>query len=89
MLNSLADASTSLLHAASNWDPAMWNAKPVPPNTPEILPPEPSTLMLALICLGILGVYASLQRWRRPTTTSNTASRGKQNVPERENRGAA
>lgn len=45
-------------------EPSAFNAMPVEPTGPPILPAEPSSLELALTGIGILGIYAVVTRWR-------------------------
>jgi hypothetical protein len=93
MLNLFRNLSSALLFEATSWDPASANAMPVRASSPEMLPDEPSTLVLAMIGIGIMGVYVSLKRWRRPQElsagTSDTPRSRNRVTPEHPKRGAA
>lgn len=93
MLNSIIALFATLISEASSWDPASLNAVPVRSNAPALLPEEPSTLVLALIGIGIVGAYVGLQRWRRPqgpaTRATGTPASGAQPATDQPRRGAA
>ena len=66
MLNALIAFSAVLVSEAGSWDPAPFMAGPTHTSSPLFVPDEPRTLVLALIGIGIIGVYAGMQRWLRP-----------------------
>ena len=90
MWNALFTMLLGLFAEVPPWDPASLQTSPVPVSHPAVLPAEPSTLVLALIGIGIFAAYAGVQRWRRvqPTKAAN-ASAETESVPEPRKRGAA
>ena len=90
MWNAIVCLLLELFTEAAPWDPATLNPPPAIPIQHAALPAEPSTLMLALIGIGIFAVFAGVQRWRRvqPPTRVN-APRTHEAAPEPRKRGAA
>jgi hypothetical protein len=90
MWNSIVALLLGLFAEVAPWDPASLNPMPVRISRPAALPAEPSTLVLALIGLGIFATYAGIQRWRRvqPTKPASVL-RTRESVPEPRKRDAA
>lgn len=93
MTNSLIPLADGSFTYGSPLDAAAVNAVPLPPQGPTTLPEEPSTLALGFVGIGIVAVYAGLQRWRRPSQPAarhtRAASPRKQTRIEPPKRGAA
>jgi hypothetical protein len=92
MLNSIMLLLAALVSESASWDPASVHAAPLQAPTTAGLPQEPSTLVLALIGIGILGGYAAVQRWRRPrlpAAQADTLVSSRRSSSEEIRRGAA
>jgi len=90
MWNELIALLLGLFAEVAPWDPASLNPLPVRVSQPAVLPAEPSTLLLAVIGIGIFAAYAGVRRWRRSQPTKKaSAPISSESVPEPRKRGAA
>jgi hypothetical protein len=89
MWNTIVCLLIGLFAEVAPWNPVSLNAPPVPRARPVAIPAEPSTLVLALIGIGILAAYAGVQRWRRTPTETESVSHAGEVAPEPRRRGAA
>jgi hypothetical protein len=65
MFDDFLSLAEAMVPDSAAWDPAFFIAGPTHARHPLFTPEEPRTLVLALIGIGIIGVYAGMQRWMR------------------------
>jgi hypothetical protein len=63
MLDSCVDQTAAVTSETAAWDPASVHVISAPAQNPLFFPAEPSTLTLAIIGAGIIGIY---RRVRKP-----------------------
>ena len=66
MLNALIFLSAVMVSEAGSWDPAPFNTIPTHASNPLFTPEEPTTLVLAIIGLGVIGASVGTMKLLRP-----------------------
>jgi hypothetical protein len=68
MLNLLPLLFAEVMSEAASWDPASLNVITLPARDPLFTPAEPTTLTLAVLGIGLIGVYSyvrKIQQYKR------------------------